>query len=604
MRLFSFQIRNFRSIVDTGECKLSEVDNIVVLAGQNESGKTAILEALDYFRNGPSEKFLKFQMRIGSAFTEVICKFTLENNDAKLLGKSENEYKDIVDKLIGLKISFIRRYEKNPTTSITATEETNEIINNVLQEEFEFLCDENGDKKPVERQEQESNLSEEDSSLKLEKLRNQIIENIIKLIPAFSLYSDFSDLLPSEISVTNLNNNNAVKDFQKVFSVDLLELSKISDPRNRSIRIREVEEVASDDFNRSWSQTISSLKKEEKKYSYSLEIENGEPKKIIFMIVGNDGNPLYLEQKSLGFRWFSAFHLRLRALMEEEKQEEKNGFILLIDEPAQNLHEIAQKDVKRILEETSKTGIQIIYSTHNPNLIGIENNELTRIRLISNEEKTGTKIENITQYISRKNRGNMETLSPIRVAMGLINIHSIFDSNQYNIVVEGITDHYYLSAFREMLQKDERLKFIPACGVENVVHLVSVLLGWGCNYKAVFDDDPQQGRKVYNDLKKYFYEENDQIAHKNIYKIKNANGIEDVFSKEDFKKLVILRDRKNSEKQKENSIIVKESGKEMYARLFLEKVEKGEITRDSFSDETIEKVEEIFSWLYSEFLVD
>ncbi|MDK2981510.1 MAG: hypothetical protein PWQ55_1857 [Chloroflexota bacterium] len=604
MRLFSFHIKNFRSIINTGECKISKVDNIVVLAGQNESGKTAILEALDFFRNGPSDKFLKFQMRLESEFTEVICKFVLENNDMDLIEKSGDYYKDIVEKIIGLEISFIRRYEKNPTTSISATDETIKIIDSVLHEIFGSFQVKNKDIKQGEKQEQEIELSEEESLKNLEILRNQIIENLIKIIPAFSLYSDFSDLLPSEIAVTNLNNNNAVKDFQKVFSVDLLELSKISDPRKRSIKIKEIEDLASDDFNKSWSQTISSLKKEEKKYSYSLEIDNAEPKKIIFMIIGNDGKPLYLEQKSLGFRWFSAFHLRLRALTEEEKQTEKNGLILLIDEPAQNLHEIAQRDVKRILEETSKTGIQIIYSTHNPNLIGIENNELTRIRLISNEEKSGTKVENITQFIARKNRGNMETLSPIRVAMGLVNISSIYDSNQYNVVVEGITDHYYLSAFRKILNKDDRLKFVPACGVENVVHLVSVLLGWGCNYKAVFDDDPQQGRKVYNDLKKNFYEEDDQIAHKNILKIKRANGIEDIFSKKDFDKLVYQKERTSSEKQKENSVIVKESGKEMYARLFLEKVENGEITKDSLSEETIEKVEEIFSWLYSEFPID
>lgn len=52
MRLYSFQIKGFKSVIDTGECKISDVDNIVVLAGQNEAGKTTVLEALDFFKNG------------------------------------------------------------------------------------------------------------------------------------------------------------------------------------------------------------------------------------------------------------------------------------------------------------------------------------------------------------------------------------------------------------------------------------------------------------------------------------------------------------------------------------------------------------------------
>lgn len=48
LKPIAFRIWDFKSIVDSGECELS-ADNITVLAGQNESGKTAILQALRDF---------------------------------------------------------------------------------------------------------------------------------------------------------------------------------------------------------------------------------------------------------------------------------------------------------------------------------------------------------------------------------------------------------------------------------------------------------------------------------------------------------------------------------------------------------------------------
>jgi len=48
MEIKSFRIKNYRSIKDSGVCYMSG-DNITILAGKNESGKTAILEALEDF---------------------------------------------------------------------------------------------------------------------------------------------------------------------------------------------------------------------------------------------------------------------------------------------------------------------------------------------------------------------------------------------------------------------------------------------------------------------------------------------------------------------------------------------------------------------------
>lgn len=73
MKLTAFRIRNFRSIVDTGWQNLSP-DNITCLIGQNESGKTSVLEALKVFHSGViSEDVLRSDLSL----PEVSCKFSI-----------------------------------------------------------------------------------------------------------------------------------------------------------------------------------------------------------------------------------------------------------------------------------------------------------------------------------------------------------------------------------------------------------------------------------------------------------------------------------------------------------------------------------------------
>ncbi len=64
MKLIGFRIQNFRSIIDTGWTYLSP-DNITGLIGQNESGKTSMLEALNSFYTGTiSEDILRSDLSL------------------------------------------------------------------------------------------------------------------------------------------------------------------------------------------------------------------------------------------------------------------------------------------------------------------------------------------------------------------------------------------------------------------------------------------------------------------------------------------------------------------------------------------------------------
>ncbi|MBS3769067.1 MAG: AAA family ATPase [Bacteroidales bacterium] len=99
MKLKSFRIKNYRSIIDSGWCNTAN-DNITILIGQNESGKTTVLEALESFYTGKiSEDILRSDL----SMPEVYCSFEL----------NDDQYKDIVDinKLPPEALNIIKKLE-------------------------------------------------------------------------------------------------------------------------------------------------------------------------------------------------------------------------------------------------------------------------------------------------------------------------------------------------------------------------------------------------------------------------------------------------------------------------------------------------------------
>ncbi|HDZ41507.1 MAG TPA: hypothetical protein ENH59_07515 [Bacteroidetes bacterium] len=106
MRLKAFRIENFRSIVDTGMQTVSP-DNITCLIGQNESGKTSILEGLEVFSSGViSEDVLRSDLSL----PKVTCSF--EVPEAYLKSKL-HPVNDEFDKLVNSlnNITLIRSWK-------------------------------------------------------------------------------------------------------------------------------------------------------------------------------------------------------------------------------------------------------------------------------------------------------------------------------------------------------------------------------------------------------------------------------------------------------------------------------------------------------------
>lgn len=567
MRLYSFVIKNVKSIVDSDVCYVSDKDGITILAGQNEVGKSAALEGLDFFRNGPSDRFTKLSKRYDSN-PYVLCTFTLEELDKT----SEDEDIKKVLKDIS-RVSFTRGNEKDGSSMdvISFNEETQQALNTFIGKKF------NDGETPEQ--------IEANRVAVFEKVR----QHLLNRIPGFILFDTFSDLLPGEILIREIPSNNAVQDFQKVFGVDFADIANKSS-QERNALIDAAEKKATTDLNTYWSQVLTT--KEDDKYNFKITLipsTNPDEARIEFMVHRNDSRPLFLEQKSKGFQWFNAFNLRLKAL--GVKKSELENYVVLIDEPGQGLHETAQKDVKKVLEELASKGMQIIYSTHHANLIGVGDDEILRIRLVSQDKNKETLIQNIAQFSTTKN--NLDALSPVITAMGISHIGGLIDKEKASVVLEGITDHYYLSAFQKILEIKEEYSFIPACGVQNVRPLVSIVIGWGGNFRAVFDDGAE-GKSAFASLKKHLYAHNEELLGKQILKLDGFEGIEDLFSKSDFDKYVTKEKRGSKDKDTLNSILAKSKKKELLARMFLLSVNTETIT---LSKETLDNFSKIFDFL-------
>ena len=144
--------------------------------------------------------------------------------------------------------------------------------------------------------------------------------------------------------------------------------------------------------------------------------------------------------------------------------------MILIDEPGLYLHSKAQKDVLKVFEILSDES-QVIISTHSPYLIDAQ--RLDRVRLILKDDQTGTRIENKIHKDA-----DTETLTPIMTAIGLDLSSDFSIAGKKNVLLEGISDYYFMQALREQT-KGNKANFIPCVGATKIPQLASLLIGWG-----------------------------------------------------------------------------------------------------------------------------
>lgn len=617
MKLIKFRTQNYKSIKDSGYCWLAS--DLTTLAGKNESGKSAILESLrDFDTNIKDIPSTAIPLDDSGKPIIELC-FKVDKTDLEDISKETNiflskDFRDFI-KSNGLTVF------KYKNGSYDFTSQINELLNNEIKEvnkqcfkkirllikkikETEQLSElvdpqiddniENSQQsinqfitqttrsinsisdKVVRLQITENNvtLASEVKNLQKESFANTFLEEIKRYIPNFIFFSDFEDILPFELPLSEAKQNETIQDFAKVAQLDLDMVINEDDTQRRHNILSKHSAVISGDFMGYWGQNKLELIVEYDSDNLRFGIREAE-NTIMF-------KP---EQRSKGFQWFLSFFLRLNA-----KNKDMN--IILIDEPGLYLHAKAQKDVLKVLEKVSKES-QVIFSTHSPYLIDTE--RLDRVRLILNDTN-GTKIENKIHKQADK-----ETLTPIITAIGLDLSDEFSIAGKKNVVLEGISDYYYFQALKDFLPKTAKgvdAKLIPCCGASKIPQIVSLLIGWGLEFVSALDND-REGKKIAEVLKEILKVDESKII---LISDKDNSSIEDLFTHADFSSFVI--DEPNQiGKNMSNSIFLKDNNydKVLLAKKFLDKVKKdkskvklSQTTIDNFKD-IYEKIEMCFA---------
>jgi len=569
MILGKIRIRNFKSIIDSEDVYLSKSDLITILAGQNESGKTAFLRALKFFEEGAYDGFEEEDRRMRTS-PRIECTYYLTNDEVEQLKSDTNN-------------QIATFFEKNGVTFVRGDIDKDDFdeIELILPEEVQNMINEFNNASADSSDDE--NETEDDEKVD-EQEEFDAYDYFNELRPSFVFYSSFREsILPGKIMYNEIPNNQAVQDFEKIYQVDFQYLlSASTSDQEREEEQDRIRNEAAASLNDYWNQVISG---EEVEYKFSISIHNNNTNEdqgyVTFFVSQGDGPQLKISQKSHGFQWFSGFNLRLRA---HQKELDENGIILLIDEPGQGLHEQAQKDVANVLEElATESKMQIIYSTHQPILLGGEDLKFSRLLLVERSKDNGSKFRTITKLITEN--GSKDALSPIKTALGLVSISRLpIPANKKVLIVEGVSEYFYL---RTLFGAD--FVIIPSTGVDQIPNILSILYGWGVNAKVLLDDD-RQGRAVFNKIKKEFFANGELDGiDKMVLKIPEATGIEDLLS-EGIIKNIMSNFNKEYDNKKSKIENVKEIGKIIFAKTFFDQFNENLAGIDK---ETIENFKQI-----------
>lgn len=286
----------------------------------------------------------------------------------------------------------------------------------------------------------------------------------------FVYFSSFDDMLPDEIDYLELEkeeyrkNNKGFINLLNYLNISVEEFVKRmnEDVRNVQNYLRNLSTKMTGNFSDIYTQE-----------TIELSLQKDGSKIVINIFDKNDKDySKKPSQRSQGFQWFLAFYLVLNS------KKCKDNTILLIDEPGLFLHAKAQEDILNYFE--TKIHNQIIYTTHSPFLIDVNNMHRVRLAINNRDDNNGTKIINKYYAVS-----DFDTITPLITAIGYnIAKNPLEFGHGLNIITEGITDRYYLLSFIKLLNiKNTNIHIIPSKGVSQIHYLVSIALGWGIDFK-------------------------------------------------------------------------------------------------------------------------
>jgi hypothetical protein len=238
------------------------------------------------------------------------------------------------------------------------------------------------------------------------------------------------------------------------------------------------------------------------------------------------------DERSRGFKWFFSFYITFAADTAGGPAEDA---ILLLDEPGLHLHATAQKDLLKHFADQFQN--QIVYTTHSPFMVPVDN--LTSIRTVNIEAGRGTTVANDLS-------GDSRTLFPLQAALGYDLTQTLF-VGPTNLIVEGVTDFWYIKAVTEYLRDDggmalpEGLTITPAGGAQKVSYMVALLTSENLKVLVLFDDEPRSRSTAEDLIKSKLIREDNVVFVSESMTNPHPSGadIEDLIDPDIFHQLVL-----------------------------------------------------------------
>ncbi|HEY7608345.1 MAG TPA: AAA family ATPase [Alphaproteobacteria bacterium] len=159
-----------------------------------------------------------------------------------------------------------------------------------------------------------------------------------------------------------------------------------------------------------------------------------------------------LGSRSRGFVWFFSF-----LSWYGDVQREKQNVVILLDEPGLSLHARAQEDLLRYFEAEVKGSHQLIYSTHSPFMVDAR--RFDRVRIVQDlgieSDEPLEAAAGGTRVLADLALASTDSLSPLEGALGHDLARSIFAAPN-TLAVEGVADLLYLEAMSALLAEKGR----------------------------------------------------------------------------------------------------------------------------------------------------